>query len=534
MKIVIQQRAGRWARLVVIYVLWLCLRVVGFDGYAEGVDQASVVVIANEQVPESIDLARYYMDKRGIPPANLCVLSLPTGELISRHSYNSRLRDPLLAFLRKQGLVRQTLRDEDEIGPNQSAWLTKQSSVRYLVAMYGVPLRVSDVQAMVKSVVGWGGHYLNDTRSAVDSELTMILAPPYNLNGPVSCPAFALRYYQELRKHTDYFILATRLDGPDIETVRRMIDRSLFAERYGLSGRMYFDSRGVRDLQYKLGDDWIVEAYERFRREGFECILDTKDELLPASYPMQDAVGYFGWYNKHAKGPFLNEGFTFQPGAIAYHIHSYSGKSLRTKSLFWMGPLLKRGAVATMGAVYEPYLSFTPNLDIFADRLCRGLTFAEAVYASLRVVSWQISIAGDPLYRPFRYSLDEQIQHLMADKVPGLEWAYLRKLNLLVRDGRFKVGLDFGLKKIEETNSLVLRERLGDLYSENGMVEDADKQYATIIEHTLSSWTAVRVGLKWIQILKEQGSVAKADRVLSELEVTWKGQQALSWLEMNK
>ncbi|NCC52073.1 MAG: TIGR03790 family protein [Spartobacteria bacterium] len=504
------------------------------SAYAAETGTGSVVVLANETVPASVELARYYMEKRGIPEENLCVLALSRGEIMSRATYNSKLRDPLLAFLRKQGLIQQALRDDKDIGPNQSAWITRRSSVKYLVAMYGVPLRVSDIQTMVRALTERGtGKFMDETTSAVDSELALLLAAPYDLKGPVSCPFYNVRYFPEPRADNQFFILTTRLDGPDEQTVRNMIDQSLFAERYGLLGRMYFDGRGMTDPAYRIGDDWIAEACHRFQREGYECTLDEAGGLIADDYPMQEVAGYFGWYHKHIKGPFLNDDFRFQPGAIACHIHSYSGKSLRSKSLFWMGPLLYRGAAATLGAVYEPYLAFTPNLDIFADRLCRGMTLAEAAYSSLRVVSWQISVAADPLYRPFRYSLDEQIAHLEADEIPGREWAYVRKMNLLAHSGRYASALEYGLRKVEQTDSLVLRERLGDLYALNHLDKDAGQQYAYVVEHARDALMAVRVGVKRIQLLNKQDNKEEAREVEAYLRKTWEDASALRWLETN-
>ncbi len=53
------------------------------------------------------------------------------------------------------------------------------------------------------------------------------------------------------------------------------------------------------------------------------------------------------------------------------------------------------------GNVYEPYLALTPNLDVLADRLKNGFTFAESCYMSQRALSWMTTFCGDPLYRPF-------------------------------------------------------------------------------------------------------------------------------------
>ena len=67
----------------------------------------------------------------------------------------------------------------------------------------------------------------------------------------------------------------------------------------------------------------------------------------------------------------------------------------------WVGPLLARGAAASIGYVYEPYLQFTAELNTFNDHLLHGFTFAESAYASLQGLSWMSVIVGDPLYRPY-------------------------------------------------------------------------------------------------------------------------------------
>src|SRR5205809_7494921 len=99
-------------------------------------------------------------------------------------------------------------------------------------------------------------------------------------------------------------------------------------------------------------------------------------------------------------GPFNQPG-RFVPGAIAAHIHSYSAATLRDENSGWAGPLVSRGAAATVGNVYEPYLELTAHLDILNDRLLHGFTFAESVFMSSRGLSWMGLALGDPLYRPY-------------------------------------------------------------------------------------------------------------------------------------
>lgn len=116
---------------------------------------------------------------------------------------------------------------------------------------------------------------------------------------------------------------------------------------------------------------------------------------------MTDCALYYGWRTDNASGPFAQSTFRFVPGAVAVHIHSFSGATLRDPNSHWVAPLLARGAAATLGNVYEPFLQFTSHVNILNDRLLHGFTFAESAYASINVLSWMSVMVGDPLYRPF-------------------------------------------------------------------------------------------------------------------------------------
>jgi hypothetical protein len=116
---------------------------------------------------------------------------------------------------------------------------------------------------------------------------------------------------------------------------------------------------------------------------------------------MNDCALYLGWYAPNADGPFLNPAFRFRRGAVACHIHSFSAHTIKSDKQNWCGPLLSRGACATLGNVLEPYLAFTAHLDVFTDRLISGFTLAEAAWMSTPALSWMSTVLGDPLYRPF-------------------------------------------------------------------------------------------------------------------------------------
>lgn len=495
-------------------------------------DAQTVVVVANQNVPESVELAGVYMEARGIPAGHLCVVDLPVGGTIARDVYERRLRDPLLAFLRKEKLIDQVRRNPDLQRPDETAWETLSSKIRYVVCMYGVPWRIADTRSRVIAAIA---SRLNGTRdrdeSAVDSELALLLVPGYDIKAAYPNPLFSQIYLSELNHPSQRILIAARLDGPNAETVRRMIGDAVESEVYGLQGRAYFDSRGIRNPGYAMGDYWIREAYERFMREGYECALDTEDDLWGESYPMEDAAVYMGWYADHAVGPFARPDFKFMRGAVAYHIHSGSAVDLRSTKNFWVGPLLAHGAAATLGAVSEPYLGYTPQLHLFAEALCRGNSFGESAYMSLPVLSWQITVLGDPLYRPFRFTLDEQIEHLKKDGRAETDWAYVRRINLLVREGRFNVALEFCREKLKNGESLVLREKLGDLYAKNELYREAGEQYQAVIENAKTAETAIRVGARWILILRLLGKNEKAAQLETELRARWKDCAVLPWLD---
>ena len=142
---------------------------------------------------------------------------------------------------------------------------------------------------------------------------------------------------------------------------------------------------------------------------------------------MSQIAIYAGWYDGNVSGPFALPKVEFMPGAFAYHLHSFSASTMRCEERNWCGPLLAKGATCTMGCVYEPYLSGTPNIAAFLARwMANGFTFGEAAWAAQPVLSWQTTVIGDPLYRPFGKPLQLLHAELTRRHSPLIEWSYLR------------------------------------------------------------------------------------------------------------
>lgn len=510
---------------VCILVLWGGIAGARADDLAH-----RTVVVANRRVPESVELARHYMQARGIPADHLCELDLPAGETILREVYEVRLRDPLLAFLRERELIEQARRPPESVRRHESEWQTLSSSIRYVVSLYGVPVRIADTRWRIGELIAnrMRRFDLKDG-AAVDSELALLLNAAHPIRGPYTNPLFNQLSEADAPASASLVLIAARLDGPDPATVRRMIDDALAAEGLGLNGRMYVDRRGIARGGYAIGDFWLAEAAERLAREGGEVVEDVADPVWGASFPMEHAAVYLGWYTEQVSGPFLRPGFRFEPGAVAYHIHSGSAAILRTPSEHWAGPLLAAGAAATMGCVGEPLLNWTPHLSIFVDRLCRGFTFGESAYLSLPVLSWQITVVGDPLYRPFLLPAEERAEH---ETGPG--WARVRVVNRLVRAGRFNVALELCRRWIAETGSLVLMEKLADLYARNDLFPEAAAEYRAVAERSVTAETAVRTGARALRILRLLNRSDEAGALEQSLRERWKDSPVLPWLESGR
>ena len=177
---------------------------------------------------------------------------------------------------------------------------------------------------------------------------------------------------------------------------------------------------------------------------------------------------YAGWYTSNVNGPFTLPGFRFAPGAVALHIHSYSAQTLHSESQSWCGPLLARGAAATVGAVFEPYLQFMHHPNLLFKGLAQGMTLGEAAYYSLPSLSWQNVLVGDPLYRPFQRSFTEQ--WIRRDEISRRLSPYLvlREMDRLKSADHTEDAMALGRSEQKERPSLPVGLALAEMLTEQG------------------------------------------------------------------
>lgn len=416
----------------------------------------NVVVLANANDAGSIEIANYYVRRRGIPPANIIALPMPTSETISVRKYVDALHNPLLnALIEKEWVRVVKTRKADLTGRERVS--VGVHRISYLVTTRGVPVRISNDRMLLDTSLQGITEQYNVNRGSVDGELALLIGPSnLSMTGFVPNPLFA----EADRESPDVArtIRVSRLDGPDVDQVKRLIDRTLQAETEGLKGRAYFDIGGP----YDLGDEWIRFASELAMDAFFDTDCEVTKRLMDETDRFDVPAIYMGWYEDRVYGPWEEPRWPVPPGAIGFHLYSGSAKTVRSARKSWVGAFINQGYCATMGNIYEPYLALTHRPDILLEALLKGRTFGEAIMRSNPVLSWQGVAIGDPLYRPFKVNLSAQLK--ANDKSSLSVYVFLREINRL----QAKEGIDEALlvaqSRYRESPSLPLAYKLAQMY----------------------------------------------------------------------
>lgn len=472
-----------------------------------------VLVVYNESVPGSRQVAQHYGQGRGIPAERLLGIRCPAVEEISRAEFEQSVRDPIDAHMAGKGWIARAAKEVQHEGQSIRLEVATHNEVYGVALCWGVPLRIADDTNRVEAGAAAQARI---TAAAVDSELALLPIRGARLSGPLPNPFYKFPQGFDGRIARN-IMLVTRLDGPSPEHVNARLDEAWRAEREGLIGWACFDARGIKDGGYKQGDDWLQRAAQATRRWGLPTALDEADAIVEAKALWSDIALYAGWYAGSISGALADPAFRFLPGAVAYHIHSFSASTVRNADAAWVGPLVARGAAVTMGSVLEPYLALTPNVDIFVENLLLGRTFAEAAYASQPVLSWMITFVGDPLYRPFPQYPESWIQEHIGRPDAPQPWFFFLSAN------RRKNATNIGAVLSEVDAYLATRtdplahELGGQFFAETF---DPDKAIATFTRGVATAPgtpAATRMGVKAVRLLVEKQRFGDAWALLDRI-----------------
>lgn len=443
---------------------------------------ADIAVIYNSKSQDSRDVAGYYAEMRGVPSNQVWGFEMSTAEAITRAEYLEKIQTPILKKLEDSKLWAW------QPGTNEGRRLAT-AKIKYLALCYGVPTKFSQDTNFVEKGTENARPELRRNEASVDSQLACLPMIHHHPRwaGALNNHAYGATNAAYLHP-TNGILLVTRLDGPTPELAAGLINKAINAESNGLWGRVYIDSRGLTNGPYQSGDDWMRTTAHLATQTGFETDLDQNSATFTAGYPMSHIAFYAGWYDGSASGPFTRPGVEFMDGAFAYHLHSFSAQTIRSTNQNWVGPLIARGATATIGHVDEPYLGATTDLPVFFSRLLlMGFSFGEAAWAAQNSLSWQTIALGDPLYRPAARKSDELRADLERRRLSLLEWFHVRTINANLATRGATVDTLIAYLEDPAINfitrqSAVMTEKLADLYWAKKKLSDALDYYEAALK----------------------------------------------------
>ena len=414
------------ARLAISLVLAGC-------GAAFALEPKEILVVVNRNMSASSRIGRYYCEKRKVPYENILYLHLGKSlrDNISRDDYERWIAEPIRWELLKKRIP---------------------GEIRCLLTTYGVPIRVASraplkgqegklkeleesikqekkrieqleqvprapdrdasdetgrapdelkksKQKMAKLQLEIDRINGKETNASVDSELSMALVSAYDLYR-----------WQPNRLKGDVLglsfqtLMVSRLDGSDHEIIEGLVDKAIEAEKTGLKGIAYIDSRGIKNEKSNLYGFFDQSLRDLAILTRLRTAMPVKEERTPELFApgsCPQAAIYCGWYSLKK----YVDAFDFVDGAVGYHIASFEAAGLRDpNSSNWCPAMLRDGITATLGAVNEPYLHTFPEPKAFFGQLYKGSCLVEAYYRTKPFNSWQLVLIGDPLYRPFKKS----------------------------------------------------------------------------------------------------------------------------------
>ena len=445
---------------------------------------SAVVVLANRDDRDSVELARYYASRRGLPDTAVLALSMPVTEEISWSDFVATIWNPLVREAVARGWLLASLSgDFDAVG--RLRLVSAGHRLEALVLCRGVPLRIAHDPAHYdpKTNPLTSNPAFQTTEASVDSELALLATDNAPIAAFIPNPLFE-------QEHPQSFVLEQilpvgRLDGPTLDDAKALVDNALEAERNGVAGRAYLDLGGP----HAQGDEWLAACLPELTSLGFETDVDREPGVLPTPARSDAPAFYFGWYAGDLCGPFAAPGFRFPPGAVALHIHSFSAATLHSATRGWVGPLVAKGATATCGNVGEPYLQFTHQPQLLLRALARGEPLGRAALYSIKVLSWKGVLIGDPLYRPFAVSAEAQWERRAELPSATESYARIRRMRLVAAAGRVDEAIGLGMSGLRKNPGLPLALTLADL--QLGAGDAAASRRSLAIFGLLPSWRPI-------------------------------------------
>ncbi len=385
------QQAGRIILIICVIISVFSMPAFGWGG------PDNVLVVQNGNSPTSMDIASYYMQKRGIPAQNLCTITTIDSALsyanqfISESDYGTQIEQPIVNYLSSQGLTYQ---------------------IQYIVLTKGIPHRQSTGPPT-------GG-------KSTDSELSSYdITPERKLYFSVGDPtdwAYINNYWREDDTYTHSAFggyLVTRLDGLTVNDAKQLVDNAMSADI--LPHRVLLDtdpSKGYGNIadqpkwfllpngQFDSNYHLYYSDYNADMQLAAQIISSlpylsvTLDETSTFQGSTDPLAMYCSWGSNDSNYdeptyqtmPFARQSIaeTAVSTSARTFLGATTGQSLITD-------LIAQGVSGVKGYASEPYLDAIASPSVLYDLYSSGRNLAESFYAASRLRSWKDVVIGDPL-----------------------------------------------------------------------------------------------------------------------------------------
>ena len=309
-----------------------------------------IAVIVNKNDAESLEIARYYQQKRKVPDKNMIRMDFPVTDSMGSHLFN----------LLRQQIYAQT-----------------PEHVQFYVIAWSKPYKVACMSVTSAMTFGFDRKYC--AHNCLSTE------PSVYFNSHSSFP------------YSDFKIRPTMmLAGSSMQKIKTMIDRGVKSDGTFPKGTAYLVStsdaaRNVRSEVYKSV------------KQMFSNRVNIQIVEADALEGKQDVLFYFIGKAK-VEGLETNR---FLPGAVADHLTSLGGDLFSNQQMSIL-KWINLGVTASYGTVVEPcaFPQKFPQPGIVIDRYTRGESLIEAYWKS---VAWpgQGVFVGEPMAAPFYGRSDE-------------------------------------------------------------------------------------------------------------------------------
>ena len=321
----------------------------------------NVLVLVNDNSPESKEIAAYYVAKRKIPSKNVFhIKCVANDDYTTLADYYKLIEKPVKAHLKKSGLP-----------------------IDYIVTTRGIPMGVMTHGMSVDSMLA-----AMDLNITVDKPQQGVRNPYFATSEPFSHKKFGI-------------YLVTRLDGYTLQDAKALVDRSLAAKT--AKGTFLIDTTPQRsEGGYGMMSKAMDEAHRMIIGKGYVCYYDDKPEFVG---DLKNLMGYFSWGSNDAAYSLEKyKSNEYRPGAIAETAVSTSARTFkRTEGgQSRVTDLIEAGVTGIKGYVTEPTLAAIADPRILFVSYLSGRNLAESYYAASRWICWRDVVLGDPLCAPYK------------------------------------------------------------------------------------------------------------------------------------